>query len=121
MAMKFMRLTPWIFPAGVLLGGLVAAFPVAILLYWLTNNLWTLAQQHVVYRKLAAEEALRPAVVADPVPVPVESVSASGPEPRPGAKPVAPRLANRRPTSASARTGGRAAAGRRAGARRGGR
>jgi YidC/Oxa1 family membrane protein insertase len=119
MAMKFMRLTPWIFPAGVLLGGLVAAFPVAILLYWLTNNLWTLAQQHVVFRKLAAEEARRPAAVAEPVPV--ESVSGPGPEPRPGAKPVAPRLATRRPTSASARTGGRAAAGRRAGARRGGR
>jgi YidC/Oxa1 family membrane protein insertase len=105
---------------GVLLGGLVAAFPVAILLYWLTNNLWTLAQQHVVFRKLAAEEALRPAVVPEPVesgPVAVES----GREPRPGAKPVAPRATTRRPTNAAARTGGKAAAGRRAPARRGGR
>jgi YidC/Oxa1 family membrane protein insertase len=122
MAMKFLRLTPWIFPAGVLLGGLVAAFPVAILLYWLSNNLWTLAQQHVVFRKLAAEEARRPAVVAEPEPVAVESGSrtvTSGPEPLSGAKPViAP--ATRRPTSAAARTGGKAAAGRRAAARRGG-
>ena len=123
MAMKFMRLTPWIFPAGVLLGGLVAAFPVAILLYWLANNLWTLAQQHVVFRTLAAEEARRPAVVAEPVAesVPVRSGPASGPEVRPGAKPVGPRSAARRPTSAAARTGGRAAAGRRPTARRGGR
>jgi YidC/Oxa1 family membrane protein insertase len=122
MAMKFMRLTPWIFPLGVLLGGLVAAFPVAILLYWLTNNLWTLAQQHVVFSKLAAEEARRPAVVPEPVavepePVVVESVR----ELRPGAKPVTPRPTTRRPTSAAARTGGKAAAGRRAPARRGGR
>ena len=124
MAMKFLRLTPWIFPLGVLLGGLVAAFPVAILLYWLANNLWTLAQQHVVFRKLAEEEARRPAVVAEPEPVPAEP--APGPEPRPGPKPVAARpmthqQAERRPTSAAARTGGKAAAGRRATARRGGR
>ena len=122
MAMKFLRLTPWIFPAGVLLGGLVAAFPVAILLYWLSNNLWTLVQQHVVFRKLAAEEARRPAAV--PEPVAVESgprTVASGPEPRSGAKPVTAPPTVRRPTSAAARTGGRAAAGRRAAARRGSR
>jgi YidC/Oxa1 family membrane protein insertase len=125
MAMKFMRLTPWIFPAGVLLGGLVAAFPVAILLYWLSNNLWTLAQQHVVFRKLAAEEARRPAVAAEPEPEPVAVESGSRtvtsePELLSGAKPVvAP--ATRRPTSAAARTGGKAAAGRRAAARRGSR
>jgi len=118
-AMRFMRLTPWIFPLGVLLGGLVAAFPIAILLYWLTNNGWTLVQQHIVFRKLAAEQAARPALVAtaavepDP-PAPV----ASTPAVRPGAKPVT-RTTNRQPSSAGSRTGGRAAAGRRAAARRG--
>jgi YidC/Oxa1 family membrane protein insertase len=116
-AMRFMRLTPWIFPLGVLLGGLVAAFPVAILLYWLANNLWTLGQQHVVFRKLAAEEAQRPASapVVEPEPVAAEPV----PTLRPGAKPVIRPAATRRPTSAAARTGGKAAAGRRAAARRG--
>ena len=103
-AVLVLRATPWIYPLGVLLGALFAAFPVAILLYWLTNNLWTLVQQHVVFRRLAADEAARPipelAVPADPAPVR-----------RPGAKPVAARAG--RPTSAASRTGGRAAAGRR--------
>ena len=61
-AMRIMRATPWIFPLGVLLGGLFAAFPVAILLYWLTNNLWTLVQQRIVFRRFAAEDAARPVV-----------------------------------------------------------
>jgi YidC/Oxa1 family membrane protein insertase len=126
-AARFLRWTPWIFPLGVLLGGLFAAFPVAILLYWLTNNLWTLVQQHVVFRKLAVEEARRPAVAAGPAtedpaaePVPEVGAEASVPALRPGAKPIT-RVAARRPTSAAARTGGKAAAGRRTAARRGGR
>ncbi|MEV0246764.1 membrane protein insertase YidC [Nocardia sp. NPDC050712] len=45
----------WVFPAGVLIGG--ALLPVAILLYWVSNNAWTLAQQHLVYRRLDAESA----------------------------------------------------------------
>ncbi|WP_194813759.1 membrane protein insertase YidC [Nocardia sp. XZ_19_385] len=45
----------WVFPAGVLFGG--AFLPVAILLYWVSNNAWTLAQQHFVYRRLDAESA----------------------------------------------------------------
>lgn len=44
----FMRWTPWIFPLGVLVGG--AFFPIAILLYWLANNVWTLVQQWIVLR-----------------------------------------------------------------------
>jgi YidC/Oxa1 family membrane protein insertase len=43
-----MRWTPWVFPLGVLAGGLFFPFPVAILLYWLTNSAWTLAQQWLV-------------------------------------------------------------------------
>ena len=31
-------------------------FPLAILIYWLSNNLWTLAQQRVVYRWIDTEE-----------------------------------------------------------------
>jgi YidC/Oxa1 family membrane protein insertase len=40
-----MRWMPWVFPLGVLVGGAFFPFPVAILLYWLTNSAWTLAQQ----------------------------------------------------------------------------
>jgi YidC/Oxa1 family membrane protein insertase len=96
-AMRVMRATPWIFPLGVLLGGLFAAFPIAILLYWLTNNLWTLVQQRIVFRRLAAAEAARPVPVVVPAPV------VPAPTLHPGAKPVAPR----RPTSAASRTGGK--------------
>src|SRR6185503_15857857 len=95
LAMQFMRWSPWIFPLGVLLGGLVAAFPVAILLYWLTNNLWTLVQQRIVFRRLAAEEAARPVPVVVPVSVVPESVApepvVAAPALRPGAKPLTAR------------------------------
>jgi YidC/Oxa1 family membrane protein insertase len=115
-AMRVMRATPWIFPLGVLLGGLFAAFPIAILLYWLTNNMWTLVQQRIVFRKLAAEDAARPVVPIAPA-TPEPAVPARGL--RPGAKPLATRAAARRPTSAASRTaGGKAAAGRRHPARR---
>jgi YidC/Oxa1 family membrane protein insertase len=123
-AMRIMRATPWIFPLGVLLGGLFAAFPIAILLYWLTNNLWTLVQQRIVFRRFAAEDAARPVVPVAPValvapvaPEPVEPTPAL----RPGAKPVPVRPSGdvaRRPTSAASRTGGKAAAGRRGPAHR---
>jgi YidC/Oxa1 family membrane protein insertase len=111
-AMQIMRIMPWLFPLGVLFGGLFAAFPVAILLYWLTNNLWTLVQQRIVSRRFDAEEAGRPAVTTSVEPSPVPQPPAG---PRPGLKPF------RHRTSAASRTGGRAAAGRRAAARRGAR
>lgn len=47
-------LTLWVFPLGVLVGG--AFFPVAMLLYWLTNNCWTLVQQYLVHRRLDRDE-----------------------------------------------------------------
>ncbi|MFE9325035.1 hypothetical protein ACIHDR_19395 [Nocardia sp. NPDC052278] len=36
----------------------------AILLYFVTNNAWTLAQQHFVYRRLDAEKAAEAKQVA---------------------------------------------------------
>ena len=117
-AMRVMRATPWIFPLGVLLGGLFAAFPVAILLYWLTNNLWTLVQQRIVFRRLAAEEAARPVPVVVPVSVVPESVAPEPVVPAPALRPGAKPLTARRRTSAASRTGGKAAAGRQGGTRR---
>jgi YidC/Oxa1 family membrane protein insertase len=49
-APPLMRWTQWIFPLGVLAGGLFFPFPIAVLLYWLTQNVWTLAQQYLVHR-----------------------------------------------------------------------
>ncbi|KOX35388.1 preprotein translocase subunit YidC [Saccharothrix sp. NRRL B-16348] len=48
------KLTLYIFPLGVLVGGLF--FPIAILLYWLSNNAWTLGQQYIVYHRIDREE-----------------------------------------------------------------
>jgi YidC/Oxa1 family membrane protein insertase len=49
------KLMVYLFPLGVVAGG--PFFPLAILLYWLSNNLWTLAQQRVVYQWIDAEDA----------------------------------------------------------------
>ncbi|WP_299569638.1 membrane protein insertase YidC [uncultured Williamsia sp.] len=48
------KLALYVFPLGILVSG--AFFPVAILLYWVSNNLWTYAQQHIVFGKIAKEE-----------------------------------------------------------------
>jgi YidC/Oxa1 family membrane protein insertase len=48
------KLTLYIFPLGVLVFG--GGFPVGLLLYWLSNNAWTLAQQHFVFKRMDREE-----------------------------------------------------------------
>lgn len=70
-----MRLTPWLFPLGAIVGGLFFPFPIAILVYWLTSNAWTLGQQHVIGRIVAREQP--------PAPVRVPAAA-----PRPGQKPI---------------------------------
>jgi YidC/Oxa1 family membrane protein insertase len=74
------NLMVWLFPLGVVAGG--PFFPLAILLYWLSNNLWTLAQQRVVYQKIEAEDAEKKEVA-------IAQRQALGP--RPGQKPVRPK------------------------------
>ncbi|MFD6163181.1 membrane protein insertase YidC [Nocardia sp. NPDC060256] len=88
-------LTLWAFPAFALIGG--AFVPVAILLYFVTNNAWTLAQQHFVYRRLDAEAAAEAEQIATaraqlapkPGAKPVRTPSA----PKVGAKPIRPQSA----------------------------
>ncbi|WP_347957952.1 membrane protein insertase YidC [Gordonia aichiensis] len=48
------KLALYVFPLGILVTG--AFFPVAILLYWVSNNAWTYGQQHIVFGKIAKEE-----------------------------------------------------------------
>ncbi len=57
------KLTMWLFPIGVLVFG--AFFPIAILLYWLANNSWTLTQQWYVYGRIAREEEERRAQASE--------------------------------------------------------
>lgn len=71
------KLVLYIFPLGVLVGG--PFLPVAILLYWVSNNAWTLVQQKIVYTKIDEEEEAKRREA-------VERRNANAP--RPGAKPV---------------------------------
>ncbi|CCQ17204.1 putative integral membrane protein [Rhodococcus sp. AW25M09] len=67
------KLTLWVLPAGVLVGG--AVLPVAVLLYFTSNNVWTYLQQHVVHRRIDREPTL------------VSEVTSVVTAPKPGAKP----------------------------------
>ena len=49
------KLMLYVFPIGVVVGA--PFLPLAVLLYWVANNLWTLGQQYVVYRRIDAEES----------------------------------------------------------------
>ncbi|RVW02339.1 membrane protein insertase YidC [Rhodococcus spongiicola] len=51
------KLALWVFPLGVLVGG--PFLMIAILLYWVANNIWTYAQQHIVFRRIDAEESAK--------------------------------------------------------------
>ena len=48
------RLALYIFPLGVVVGG--PFLPLAIIMYWFSNNIWTFGQQHYVFGKIAHEE-----------------------------------------------------------------
>jgi YidC/Oxa1 family membrane protein insertase len=50
------RLMLWVIPVGVLASGLLFNFPLGVLLYWFTSNLWTLAQQGYIIRYHPPEE-----------------------------------------------------------------
>lgn len=74
----------WVFPAGALVGG--PFLPVAVLGYWLSNNLWTLGQQYWAQRK--AVDGRPPIPPASPLPPTIRA-------PRPGVRPSSVR--RRRP------------------------
>jgi YidC/Oxa1 family membrane protein insertase len=48
------KITLYVFPLGVLVFG--AFFPIGLLVYWLSNNGWTLGQQRLIYKKIDREE-----------------------------------------------------------------
>lgn len=79
------KLMLYVFPIGVVVGA--PFLPLAVLIYWVANNLWTLGQQYVVYRKIDAEEAEKKMRAAE-----VSQTRA----PRPGQKPVRPERAGNR-------------------------
>ena len=48
------KMALWVFPIGVVAFGPV--LPLAILVYWFSNNIWTFGQQHYVFGKIEKEE-----------------------------------------------------------------
>jgi YidC/Oxa1 family membrane protein insertase len=84
----------YVFPLMFLFYGF--AFPIGVLLYWLTTNVWSMAQQRVVIKRM--EPAPAGAIVAPAGPAP-----GAKPKPAPGAKPnQAPRAVDPKPKSTSA-------------------
>lgn len=71
------KLVLWVFPLFVVVGG--PFFPIAILLYWLANNGWTLVQQHYLFANMAKQEEAKRTDA-------VERRAATAP--KPGAKPL---------------------------------
>jgi len=72
------KLALYVFPLGVLAFG--AFLPIAILLYWVSNNAWTYGQQHLVFGKIDKEEAAKKQAA-------VEKRGENAP--KPGVKPTA--------------------------------
>jgi YidC/Oxa1 family membrane protein insertase len=89
------KLMLYVFPIGVVVGA--PFLPLAVLIYWVSNNLWTLAQQWVVYRRIDAEESAKKeqTATAQKALAPKVGQKPTRPEPaatpgakKPGAKPV---------------------------------
>ncbi len=48
------KLALYVFPLGVVVGG--PFLPIAIIIYWVSNNIWTFGQQHYVFGRIELEE-----------------------------------------------------------------
>lgn len=70
------KLALYVFPLGVVVGG--PFLPLAVILYWVSNNIWTYGQQHVVFGMIEKEEEAKKAEA-------LERRAANAPAP--GAKP----------------------------------
>ncbi len=110
------KLMLYVFPIGVVVGA--PFLPLAVLLYWVANNLWTLGQQYVVYNRIAVEEtakrentiATRQSLAPKPGQKPVrpDVVEPEATAKTPGAKPVTRKpsgSAPARPSKGSASSG----------------
>jgi YidC/Oxa1 family membrane protein insertase len=70
------KMALYVFPLGVVVGG--PFLPLAIILYWFANNIWTFAQQHYVFGMIEKEEEAKKQEV-------IQRRAANAPAP--GAKP----------------------------------
>jgi YidC/Oxa1 family membrane protein insertase len=88
------KLALYVFPLGVVLGG--PFLPIAIILYWFSNNIWTFGQQHYVFGMIAKEEEAKKLEAQ-------ERRAANAPAP--GAKPNRQRKAQAPPTEIASSDG----------------
>ncbi|OBA59799.1 membrane protein insertase YidC [Mycobacterium sp. 1100029.7] len=70
------KLALYVFPLGVVVGG--PFLPLAIILYWFSNNIWTFGQQHFVFTMIEKEDEAKKQEV-------LQRRAANAPQP--GAKP----------------------------------
>ena len=82
------KLALYVFPLGVVVGG--PFLPLAIIMYWLANNIWTFGQQHYVFGKIEKEEEAKKQEALE---------RRAAMRRRPGAKPKAKARRRRRPTT----------------------
>jgi YidC/Oxa1 family membrane protein insertase len=80
------RLMLYGMPLSLLVSGFF--FPIGVLLYWFTNNLWTLGQQFFILRKMPppGSDAAKAKAAADKPAIDPRTLA-----PKPGAKPVRPK------------------------------
>ena len=81
------KLALYVFPLGVVAGG--PFLPIAIILYWFANNIWTFGQQHYVFGRIEKEEEAKKLEA-------IERRAANAPPP--GAKPKRARKGATPPT-----------------------
>ncbi|MCI4674015.1 membrane protein insertase YidC [Candidatus Mycolicibacterium alkanivorans] len=74
------KLALYVFPLGVVVGG--PFLPIAIIIYWVSNNIWTFGQQHVVFTRIEKEEEAKKEEAL---------ARRSANAPAPGAKPTKPK------------------------------
>ncbi len=76
----------YVMPAGLFVSGFI--FPIGVLLYWFTNNLWTLGQQFFILRKMPppGSDAAKAKAAAEKPAIDPKALA-----PKPGAKPVRPK------------------------------
>ena len=80
------KLALYVFPLGVVVGG--PFLPIAIIIYWVSNNIWTFGQQHLVFGKIEKEEEAKKEEAL---------ARRSANAPAPGAKPAKKPQEGRRP------------------------
>ncbi|MGY1681379.1 membrane protein insertase YidC [Geodermatophilus sp. SYSU D01176] len=81
----------YVMPLGLFVSGFL--FPIGVLLYWFTNNLWTLGQQFFILRKMPppGSDAAKAKAAKDGTGAEKPAVDPKTLAPRPGAKPVRPK------------------------------